>query len=240
MTLIVSLRIPEGLVIAGDSLLTVKEKNQAVVATYSHAQKIFQFCGQYGAGIFGAGLVANESVSVAMRMFEQELKENNTSFEGVTKFAEKISNYFHNLLKEQLEKENKSLDTLQPNQFVYGFHVVGYDDTDPKTIEIQIGKSVQSQVRKESGCTYTGSGEIVQKIWELYKTRPENQPLYPFFSLQEAIDYVEFLIQTTITHQRFSRKIPNVGGDIDIGIVTYLDGFQWIRQKPLNHILKGS
>ena len=240
MTLIVSVRIPDGIVIAGDSLLTVKEKGQSTAATYSQAQKLFPFCGQYGVGIYGAGIVANESVSVAMRLLEQDLKEKETSLEGVTEIAQKIGNHFHNLLKEQLVTENKSLDTLQPEQFVYGFHVVGYDDTYPTTVEIHVGKNVHSKVRKEFGCTFTGNGEIVQKIWELYKTRPEDQPLYPFFPLQEAIDYAEFLIQTTIIHQRFSRKIPNVGGDIDIGIVTYLDGFQWIRQKPINHILKGS
>ncbi|MDE0011732.1 MAG: hypothetical protein OXU36_11325 [Candidatus Poribacteria bacterium] len=240
MTLIVSLRIPDGIVIAGDSLSTVKEKGQLSPPTFSHAQKIFPFYGKYGVGIFGAGLVANESVSIAMRLFEQDLKEKETSFKGVTQIGEKIGNYFHNLLEEQLNSENKSLDTLQPEQFVYGFQVIGYDGTDPKTVEVHVGKNVHCRVRKEFGCTYSGSGEIVQAIWRLYKTHPENQPPYPLFSLQDAIDYAEFLIRTTISHQRFSLKISNVGGDIDVAIVNHFDGFQWIRQKPLNQILGGN
>jgi hypothetical protein len=79
----------------------------------------------------------------------------------------------------------------------------------------------------------------VQAIWSLQKEHPENQPPYHTFSVQDAIDYAEFLIQTTISHQRFSQTIPSVGGDIDIALVTPFDGFQWIRQKPLGKVLGG-
>lgn len=78
----------------------------------------------------------------------------------------------------------------------------------------------------------------MQAIWRLYKERPEDQPPYPLFSLQDAINYAGFLIRTTIDHQQFSQKIPDVGGDIDVATVTLLGGFQWIRQKPLNQILE--
>ena len=79
---------------------------------------------------------------------------------------------------------------------------------------------------------------MVQAVWGLHKTHPESQPPYHVFSLQDAIDYAEFLIRTTIAHQRFSQTIPNVGGDIDIALVTPFDGFQWIRQKPLGKLLE--
>ena len=240
MTLIVSVRSPDGIVIAGDSLSTLKDKGQLSASTFSHAQKIFPFYGKYGIGTFGAGLVANESVSATIRLFEEELKEKGTSFNGVTEIAQELSNYFHNLLKEQLKIENRSFDILQPEQYVYGFQVVGYHNTAPQTVEVHIGKKVRQQVRDKFGSTYSGSGEIVRAIWGLSKTHSENQHPYPLFSLQDAIDYAEFLICTTIAHQRFSLKTPDVGGDIDIAVVTLFDGFQWICQKPLNQILKGN
>ena len=241
MSLIVSVRIPDGIVIAGDSLLTaiVKEKERTATTTFSHTQKILPFYEKYGVGIVGAGLIANKSVSFAMRLFEQNLKENGMTFKGLTELAQKMGDHFHNLLKEQLEQENKSLNDLQPDKSVLALHIVGYDDTEPITVEVHIGKDVQLRAQKEYGCTYMGNGEIVQVIWGLYKTHPENQPPYPLFSLQDAIDYAEFLIQTTILHQRFSRTIPNVGGDIDVALVTPLNKFQWIRQKPLGEILEG-
>ena len=263
MTLIVSLRIPDGIVIAGDSLSTMTRQDQLKAAisvtcpacdhqheiqkelpmppvpatTFSYAQKVFPFCGKFGVGTFGAGLLANKSVYFAMRLFEQKLKEDKTYFEGVTEVAEKIGDKIHDLLKEQLKLENTSVDTLQPNRFLLGFQVVGYDATESKVVDVSVGKNVHRRIYTGFGCTVSGNREVVQAIWNLYRKRPENQPPYHIFSLQDAIDYAEFLIRTTIAHQRFSPTIPNVGGDIDIALVTPFDGFRWIRQKPLGKVL---
>ena len=263
MTLIVSVRTPDGVVIASDSLLPLvgqgsleapvdvtspegnhKQKIQQPSVfplpqkTFSYAQKIFPFCGKFGIGVFGAaGLLENKSIYSIIRLFEQELKE--TSPIRVTDIAEKIGNEIHGLLKEQFKRENTSVDTIPEDQAVLGFQVIGYDGTDPKTVEVHLGKAVHRRVQRVFGSTISGSQEVVQAIWGLYKTQPENQPPYPLFSLQDAIDYAEFLIRTTIDHQRFSRTMPSVGGDIDIALVTLFDGFQWIRQKPLGEVLEG-
>ena len=265
MTLIVSLRIPDGIVIAGDSLSTVVGQRQleatidvicpecehkheiqqsfpmpaAPTTTFSYAQKVFPFYDKFGVGTFGVSLLASKSIYFAMRLFEQKLKEGKTCFKGVTEVAEKIGDEIHNLLKEQLKLENTSVDALPPDRFSLGFQVVGYDGTDPKTVDVSVGKNVHRRINKGLGCTVSGNREIVQAIWSLYKKQRESQPPYPLFSLQDAIDYAEFLISTTIAHQRFSQTTPNVGGDIDIGLVTPFDGFQWIRQKPIGRILEG-
>ena len=265
MTLIVSLRIPDGIVIAGDSLSTMMGQGQLEAAigvtcpdcghqheiqgklptppvaatTFSYAQKVFPFFGKFGVGTFGTGLLAGKSIYFAMRLIEQRLRCNKTSFKGVTEVAKKIGAEIHNLLKEQLKLENISVDALPPDQFPLGFQVVGYDDTNPKTVEVYVGKKVHYRVQEGLGCTYSGNGEIVQAVWGLYKTQPKSQPPYQVFSLQDAIDYAEFLILTTIAHQRFSQTIPTVGGDIDIALVTPFDGFRWIRQKPLSKVLEG-
>ncbi len=263
MTLIVSLRIPDGIVIAGDSLSTLMGQGQFETtigvtcpacnhqheiqpkspifpvpgATFSYAQKVFPFCGKFGVGTFGLGLLANKSIYFIMRLFQQKLKE--AALGGVTETAQKIGNEIHGLLKEQLKRENIAMDAIPQDQVLLGFQIVGYDGIDPKTIEVLVGKNVKHQVLDNLGCTVSGSQEIVQAIWGLYKTHPESQPPYQVFSLQDAIDYAEFLIRTTIDHQRFSQTIPSVGGDIDIALVTPFDGFQWIRQKPLGKVLEG-
>ena len=263
MTLIVSVRTPDGVVIASDGLLPLvgqgsleapvdvtspegnhKQKIQQPSVfplpqkTFLYAQKIFPFCGKFGIGAFGAaGLLENKSIYSIIRLFEQKLKE--TSPIRVTDIAEKIGNEIHGLLKEQFKRENTSVDTIPEDQAVLGFQVIGYDGTDPKTVEVHLGKAVHRRVQHAFGSTISGSQEVVQAIWGLYKTQPESQPPYPLFSLQDAIGYAEFLIRTTIDHQRFSRTMPSVGGDIDIALVTLFDGFQWIRQKPLGEVLEG-
>ena len=193
----------------------------------------------FGIGTFGVGLLSNKSIYFVMRLIEAELKKQEVSFAGVTEVAQRIGNETRKLLVEQLKLENTSIDVLSPKQFPLGFQVVGYDNTEPTTIEVYVGKEVRLRTQKQSGCTYSGSGEIVQAIWALYKQNPQSQPPYPLFSLQDAIDYAEFLIRTTSAHQRFSQAIPNVGGDIDVALVTPFNGFQWIYQKPIGKILEG-
>lgn len=266
MTLIVSLRIPDGIVIAGDSLSTLMGQGQLEATigvtcpncqhnheikpeastfpvpgtTFSFAQKVIPFCGRFGVGTFGVGLLANKSVYFSIRLLEKQLLDREPSnSNGVTEIAQKIGAEAHNLLQEQLKLENTSLDALPNDHAPLGFQVVGYDGDEPKTIEVYVSQKVHIQVQQAFGCTVSGSQEIVQAIWGLYRTHPESQPPYPVFSLQDAIDYAEFLIDTTIAHQRFSPMIPNVGGDIDLALVTPFDGFQWIRQKRLGKILGG-
>ena len=264
MTLIVSLRIPDGIVLAGDSLATLmgQSRLEATIGvtcpqcnhehdiqqiiplpsvpatTFSYAQKVFPFCEKFGVGTFGRGLLAGKSIYFAMRLLEQRFKEDEKSFTGVTEVAKEIADEIHNLLKEHLARENASLDALPEDQVVLGFQIVGYDDTDAKTIETYIGKKVHFQVFDDLGCTASAESEIVQAIWELDKKHPDNRPPYPAFSLQDAIDYAGFLIGTTSVHQQFSQRMPSVGGDIDIALVTPFDGFRWICQKPLGKILE--
>lgn len=258
MTLIVSLRVPDGAVIAGDSLSTLMGQGQfeATVGvtcpscghqheieskspifpvpgtTFSYAQKVFPFCGKFGVGTFGAGLIANKSVYFIIRLLEQQLEESNVPLTSATETAQRIGNQIHHLLKQA----NIITENTPDNQFILGFQVVGYDNNNPKTIEVLIGKDVNYRPVEGLGCTISGSQEIVQAIWGLYKTDPQSQPPYEVFSLQDAIDYAEFLIRSTIAHQRFSQTIPNVGGDIDILLVTPFDGSEWIRQKQLRKI----
>jgi hypothetical protein len=265
VTLIVSLRIPDGIVIAGDSLSTMVgqgqleatidvtcqkcEHKQAIqqsfqippvsTTTFSYAQKVFPFYNKFGIGTWGIGLLASKSIYFAMRLIERKFIEDKISFKGVSDVAQKIGDEIHELLKQQLKSDKTSIDVLGENQFPLGFQVVGYDKTKPATVEVYVGKEVRIRTRREFGCTFSGVGEVVQAIWGLYKENPKSQVPYPLFTLQDAIDYAEFLIRTTILHQRFSQTIPNVGGEIDVALVTPFNEFQWIRQKSIGKILGG-
>ena len=236
MTLIVSLRIPDGIVLAGDSLSTLP--TQAVPTTLSYRQKIFPFCGKFGVGTFGADLLAETSVYFSLRLFEERLKQQPPK--GATEIARKIGTEFHNLLVEQLRREDVSVDALPAKQVFLGFQVVGYNESEPRTVEVLVGKEVRLHVLDKLGCTVSGNQEIVQAIWGLSESSSESSHSFPpVTSLQDAIDYAEFLIRTTIDYQRFSPNFPNVGGDIDIALVTPFDGFRWIRQNSLGGIRGG-
>jgi len=261
MTLIVSLRTVDGIVVAGDSLSTIMAQvqfkaqldikcpqcghehredpvatgGQIPSSTFSFAQKVFPFMENFGVGSHGAGQLSGKTMYFALRELEKDLKDQGWKASGVTEAADKIGKYVFNLAKESIP----DLDKLPDERVFLGFQVVGYDGPDAKTMRIGIGNKVYTTTLSGRGCTADGETRVTTSIWELYKNHKEDQAQYAVFSLQDAIDYAKFLISTTAEYQRFSRTIPRVGGDIDIGLVTPLDGFIWIQQKPLGKILGG-
>ena len=268
MTLIVSVISADGIVIAGDSLtslhgqVNVSQSNEITCpkcehthvfqsnflgnvrkSTYSYTEKVFPFLEKYGIGVFGAGLIGNFSVNFLIRSFENYVKpriaKGRLYINGVSDLARELGVNQHSLLIKEIERHNQSLDDFPDNHIFVGFQVVGYDLMQPKIIEVLLGKEVNMNVFENLACYASGNTKIVEMIREHYKKEIGTEPLYQIFSLQDAIDYGEFLIRTTIDYQRFSPEIPNVGGSIDIALVTPFDDFRWIRQKPLGELLQG-
>ena len=162
--------------------------------------------------------------------------QNLRKINGVSDAAKEIGNHYHEILKKHLALESKTLNDIPEGASVFGFQVVGYDGGDAKTVEIHVGRDVVIDIQDKGGCTISGQPVVTQAIWSLYKD-PMQTPTFEVFSLQDAIAYAEFLINTTAIHQQFSNTMPNVGGEIDIALVTPFDDFKWIRQKELSKLL---
>lgn len=267
MTLVVSLRIPDGIVLAADSLQTtqatiipglqeVKTKCskcgeevtlkkiamppiQVPMSTSSYAQKLFPFAQRFGAASFGSGIVNKRTIYYHMKILEKSLSSE--SIESVSQAAEKILGYFDGQLKDELRQRDMDIDSAPDDFYPFGFQVVGYEtdeDVSGKTVEVLIGKQSRKKEIEGIGCTVSGDRQVVTKLWELRDEDPRLATNYGGFSLQDAIDYAEFLIQTTAVHQRFSNMIPTVGGEVDIALITTYSGFKWIKYKQLTEVLE--
>lgn len=55
------------------------------------------------------------------------------------------------------------------------------------------------------------------------------------FSEQNAIEFVDFLIDIMIKSQQFSSRLPVVGGEKHIAIITKTGGFRWVSEERLVH-----
>ena len=261
MSLNICLRVPDGIVIAADSLASTMsmlrlssdarlkakcpsckqdidlEKIElppipAPATTRSFAQKLFPFFDRrFAVATYGAGIIASKTVYYHIRELEQKLKAEKTSLEGVSQAADIIGKYFIGLSKPTAPEPPPP-----PRAFLLGLLIAGYDGQTAKTISMKIGTEVTAQAHEKAGVSFGGDGLVVQGLWQLWKT---NRPIfYGNLSLQDAIDYAEFLIDTTAKFQRFSNAIPSVGGEVDIALVTVYDGFRWIKVKRIQHILE--
>ena len=261
VTLVVSLIIPDGIVLAGDSLATIETLNTlqgqvdvtcpncqhqhtapAVIqgsmipaTSFPYAQKIFPFMQRYGIGTAGAGQLNSKSIYFIMRQLETEVlrKPSAKQPKGVSALAKLVGKRAMTLLHEEANAANVDPAVI-PNGYVQ-FSVVGYDGQDPKTIRLYIGAKVETRETTGPGSYLIGISDVAAALWNVRK----DIPLYRNFSLQHAVEYAEFLISSTASHQRFYGTLPSVGGAIDIALVTPFDGFRWIRQKPLFATITG-
>ena len=256
MTLIVSTRVPDGIAIAADSISTIsagrkftaKGKTKCpkcgsehpfespidipmgpgTTSTLPYSQKLQPLWNKYGVGTHGTGMIDKRTVFSIVREFEQK----GDAAQDLRFTADALAKHFHVALKE-VEGYSKIPDKA----YALGFQVVGYQDNKPLSIVVDVGKEYVVKEMGDFGTTVSGNIYLAQKLWELKGLGPGLEQLYPAWSLQDAIEYCEFLIETTAKYQRFANMIPTVGGEIDTGYVLPGNKFKWMRKKPLAAIL---
>lgn len=256
MTLIVSTRVPDGIAIAADSIstisagrnLTVKGETKCpkcgsahsfespidvpigpgITSTMPYSQKLQPLWNKYGIGTHGTGLIGERTVFAIVREFEQK----GDKAQDLRATANALAKHFHNALKGV-----EGFSKIPDKAYALGCQVVGYQDDKPLSIVVDVGKEYVVKEWGGFGATVSGNIYLAQKLWELKGLGPELGQLYPAWSLQDAAEYCEFLIDTTAKYQRFANTIPTVGGKIDIGYVLPSNKFHWIRKKPLATIL---
>jgi len=258
MTLVVSLRIPDGIIIAADSLSSspgrlgvvanintqcpacknqIEIKNFALPpipipgATSSYAQKLFPLKKKFGVATFGMGILTHRTIYYHVKTLEGRI-DNNVD---LTQISETILKYFDTEIRKEIKDIDKAPDDFHP----LGIQMVGYSGDQGKTIEINIGKKSRwREVEGLLGCTVSGDKDLVTQMWELGKKDPARATNFSRFSLQDAIDYAKFLITATADYQRFTNITPSVGGEVDVALVTPFQGFRWIEYKELTKVLE--
>lgn len=80
------------------------------------------------------------------------------------------------------------------------------------------------------GATWAGQMTAITKV---VNNAPSLNADWGAMPLKEAIDFAEFLIDTTIKYERFCDDIQTCGGDIDILVITKDEAF-WKQHKIFN------
>ncbi len=256
MSITITLRIPEGIVLASDSLATVKGipipqeefvqcpeclgkiSYSKIIApppttfTVSNTiNKLFSIKERIGILSFGSSFITKRNIQSHIFNFEKTI----TGEEDVKEITEKLEVYF----RRELTCEIVDLSQIPEGEYPLGFQIAGYDEDDPlnqKTYTLKIGQqSIIEPVHEGGyGCTFGGDGRIIQRLWQDSMENPLPLPNYQFFSLQDGIDYAAFLVKTTIDAQKFLPMPQTCGGEIEIAIITPDEGFEWIKSKELD------
>ncbi len=252
MSLVIVTYVPEGIVMASDSRqsITIEAKtpdgkalpkvdtvnSDSVYKTHllskedKNGKPIFEI----GVNSFGQDLLGGVSTASHIKRFsEQELTDSN----DVCSVPKKLVEFF--------KKSFPNADT--------GFYVAGYKIENKTSIPYvyygHVGKNIFNQRKNTKpdgsiayGASWSGQGDIITNLINPISVTNEQgkeRIIKPFYSiawdampLQDAIDFSIFAIRTTIDTIRFQARPKNVGGPIDILVITP-DGAKWIKRKEL-------
>lgn len=251
MSLVVTTYVPEGIVMASDSRqsITIQGKtpddkelpkvdtinSDNVYKTYLLTKKdkndkpVFEV----GVSAFGQDLLGGISTASHIKRFSEEKL---TAEDDVSTIPKKLVEFFR--------KEFPNADT--------GFQVAGYKKEGKKSIPYiyycHIAKNIveQRNLKPDSknlayGATWSGQTDVLAGVLSpIPVRRPDgktgllNKPpvIWDAMALQDAIDFSIYVIRTTIDTIRFQARPKNVGGFIDVLVITP-DEAKWIQRKEL-------
>jgi hypothetical protein len=240
MSFIITLYTREGIVMASDSRLTLNTEIQTpngptmmLAAGMSDSNyKTFLVKQKIGISTFGQADINGNPISGYIQSFMSNHNEKDIS---VSDFANELNNHFR---------------TFNPIPTV-GFHVAGYetekDVLKPKVYQILPFHNIvrlvnpENELGESQGAIWDGEKDILMRLIQpmfikdeqgLFQPLPQFSIPWQFFTIQDAIDFAVFSIQTTIDCVKFFPRAKTVGGPIDVLVINRENAF-WVNRKEL-------
>ncbi|MBQ2763549.1 MAG: hypothetical protein IJF43_00735 [Firmicutes bacterium] len=228
MSLIVSVKVQEGIVMAADSRVSMQIRKSdelqglTGIRHYSdHFTKLFLAPNGMGISFCGEMAIEEGNLDVLLECF---LKKNITEQTAVNDVAPMLLKYMQSL----------------PKVPATIFHVCGYEGETACVWRIFPKRNLVEKT-EDKPLIWDGEGDILARLLSPVNMRVEHGagpalPDFPvalnFFSLQDAVDFADYAIHTTMDAMRFQIRPKTVGGPVDL-LVIKPDEALWLRKKTL-------
>lgn len=231
MSLVVTVRTPDGVVLAADTLTSTMTQHPGSPAQgqpspvirsltlSTTATKIFPYLDMFGVGAVGNSLAGGQSLGMVLRELEDDLLQAGTMERtGLKTAAEKVS---------ARVREKMKGEAGQINMLICGFEAGEFSTVD---VTVRDGDIRAKDPIRGGGVTVAGENSVVTALWGLAKTRNTSGG-HRVATCRDAADYATFLIRTTRDYQHFFTEPQTVGGGIDIGLVDRRRKFRWLKRS---------
>lgn len=236
MSLVVTVFVPEGIIIAADSRLSLiySTRDEVAKVDYKHTitasdsnDKVFLLKEKFGLGTFGAADIKGIPIAGFVNQFIEEKITEETEIDHIP-----------NLLIDFFGEPQG-----YPN---VNFYVVGYKNENGSSKQhiyhTNISQKSFSRINPESapyGANWGGETEIMSRMLSPIKLKQGDNwielnaaPIpFNFFTLQDAIDFAVYAIRSTIESFRFQQRPKTVGGTIDILAIKPSENPFWVSKK---------
>jgi hypothetical protein len=258
VTIVVGVTTPDGLVLASDSRTTFTDGDRHRIVS-DNAQKIFPV-GRMAVAAAGSAFIGPDTIAGKMDRFIAQLDAKaNRDYD---RFVDALGDFFDAAFNEWLKADGRTWDT-ETQGFPLDLLVAGYDDRGVGHIKEllipgpKVGEFPVDTI--EGGTVWRGQTDVIGRLlngvdWAELGASDEPLPedltkrlqglaydaLSPI-TVQDAVDYVTFLIRTTIDMQRFSDGtvahpglVPACGGPIH-ALVIERSTVRWATQSTRQH-----
>jgi len=242
MSLVIATYVPEGITMASDSRQSVtisgknsegKEFNVETVNSDAVTKTFLLEKQRVGISNFGQDLLGGIPMASHIKRFSEKILKDDDDVETV---ARKLIDF--------ITQEFGKVDS--------GFHVCGYKKDNkvsiPYVFYCHVGRNeiLRKNLKPDNslayGATWSGQADIISGLINpvvladqtgVKKVlRPTTPIIWDAMPLQDAIDFSVFAIRTTIDTIRFQARSKNVGGPIDVLVITPNEA-KFIKSKSL-------
>lgn len=238
MSLVITLHVREGIVMAADSRLTLNQRAERedgpvlklAVGQSDSNTKLFLAPNEVGISTFGSAAIQGVPIAGFIESF---FDERLGADDPVEETARKLLEFF----REQEPIPESS------------FHVAGYSRLEGELRQqvwrIDVAEDEMREVSsgEKEGAAWGGDVDILARLiqpvatldddGEIDERLPDYKIPWAFFTLQDAIDFAIFAMRSTIDAIRFEPRPKTVGGPIDV-LVIRPTGTEWIQRKRLH------
>ena len=235
MSFIIAIYVGEGIVLASDSRTTynttINNKDGSTtiqLGTHFTDTAYKTFCTPKGVGISTCGNASINGIPIAS--FIERFIDTNQDLD-VIGIKDNIVTYFNTICPD--------LDTVF---FVAGYSVAEGKAEKQKLYRITtIDKKIEEIDTEKSGAIWDGETNVMSRILSTLYLKKENgnyiqhsqyNVLWNYFTLQDAIDFARYAVQTTIDTMKFQERVKTVGGPVDILVIKPQNSV-WICRKQL-------
>lgn len=238
MSFIISVYVNEGIVLASDRRTTYSDyvMNNGVptkrfgVHTTDNTDKTF-LCPN-GAGISTCGDASLQNKPIT-GFIQEMIRANITKCTNTSDIPNLIIEYFYGL----------GLPSVPDTHFfVAGYDLVESKKT-PRLYRVTLcNKHVEPVDTNCQGAVWDGEittfGRLMHDVAQRqpngsYVDFPHEDILFQYFTLQDAVDFARYAVETTIQTMRFKNVVETVGGNVDI-LVIRPDSSEWLQKAELH------
>lgn len=238
MSFVITMYVREGIVLASDSRLTLNNAtqqgtNQIVQMAVGQSDSNYKtfLADRIGISTFGAADVQGVPLGGHIESFiHDHLVGKGIDVDDVPK---KLLEYFAR---------------FQPAPSTQ-FHVAGYSTLSGSSVQriwdVNVASGTINLLNGPGlpGASWGGEGDILQRLLlpmaslnsagQQEAVLPQHHIPWQFFTLQDAIDFCIFAVQSTIDAIRFQPRPKTVGGPIDVLVIKPNEAL-WVQRKELH------